>query len=131
MTLAKRMAFGALAALALGATAMADDADMITATPSRTSKSIEAAKAAEAGRTATDAVKDYLGTVHGEVTAMVDSEGGYSVSGTAELPLGENGLAIITLSRGEGQPWWQPYGYGYGPYGYGAPGVANGPIRRR
>ena len=139
MTLAKRTALGAgligLAALAFGASAMADDGDMVAATPARSSKSIEAAKAASAKEAASGAVRDYLSTVHGDVTAMVDSEGGYNVSGTAVLPLGENGTAIITLSKGEGG-WWQlpPYGYGYGydPYDVRAAGsTIRGPIPRR
>lgn len=132
MVLVKRMVLGAAAALALGASALADE-DAVTATPARSSKAAQAIKADTAGEAASDAVRDYLSTVHGDVTAMVDSEGGYNVSGTAVLPLGENGTAIITLSKGDGA-WWQlPYGYAYGPYGYGAdaPPYVRGPIPRR
>lgn len=127
MVLVKRMVLGAAAALALGASALADD-DAVTATPARSSKAAQAIKADTAGEAASDAVRDYLSTVHGDVTAMVDSEGGYNVSGTAVLPLGENGTAIITLSKGDGA-WWQlPYGYAYGP---DAPPYVRGPIPRR
>ncbi len=92
----------------------ADDGSVL-ATPMRPAASKAEAEAREAD--VGDAVEDYLKDVHGEVTAMVDSRGGYNVSGTAVLPLGENGTAVISMSKGSGPSAWRDAaGYAGGPY---------------
>lgn len=93
-----------IAAAALGAPAFAGDVDDVMATPSR-AKAAAAAPAAEER----ESVSDYLKDVHGEVTFMVGSDGTYGASGTAVLPLGENGVATVTLSTGKGPAWLSPY----------------------
>lgn len=88
-------------AAAFSAPALASDVDDVMATPSRVNPAAEGA--------AKDEVGDYLKDVHGEVTAMVGTGGSYGVSATAELPLGENGFAILSFSKTKGPLWISPY----------------------
>jgi len=97
-------------ATALAAPAFAGDVDDVMATPSRAKTDVPSSEER-------DAVKDYLSDVHGEVTALIGSGGTYGVSGTAVLPLGENGSATVTLSTSRGPGWLSPYSLAPRPYG--------------
>ena len=81
----------ALSGLALSGPATAGDAPVVV-TPSKVAadKPAEAAGGDDAG-----AVR----IIGGEATAVVDSLGGFSVSGSAVLSLGENGAAGVALNQ--------------------------------
>ncbi|WP_164157065.1 hypothetical protein [Sandarakinorhabdus rubra] len=51
--------------------------------------------------------------IHGEVTMFAGSGGTFGMAGTAVMPLGNSGMAAISLMRGTGQ-WGGLSGFGFG-----------------
>lgn len=75
----------------------ADPNGLVTVTPRRVAEPI-----LDADRSMSDAMEATAadGKMHGEATAMVDSRGGYGVAGTVAIPLGENGVAVLSFEEG-------------------------------
>lgn len=86
--------------------AVADDTptDLVDVTPQRTSKDPAAAAETEDSETL---LEHAVRNAHGEVGAMIASDGSRAVYGTVTMPIGENGT--LTLSGGTGRIRYYPY----------------------
>jgi hypothetical protein len=92
-----------LAALALGAfacpiAAVAEEGgEIIRLTPQQQAEVLDSASEKASDATLTGGGGDRL--IHGEIGAMIGTGGARGVFGTAAIPLGENGGAIISFEQ--------------------------------
>ena len=103
-----RMAFALVSTLLIAAPVVSQaaepDGDLVEVTPQRTSeRPVAPAEDEEKDDWLTHAAKN----AHGEVGAMIASDGSRAVYGTVSMPLGENGH--ITLSGATGRMHYYPY----------------------
>jgi hypothetical protein len=105
MSLALASGLLVAAALVSGARAAEEpDSDLVEVTPQRTSERPPApADETEKDDWLTHAAKN----AHGEVGAMIASDGSRAVYGTVTMPLGENGH--LTISGATGRMQYYPY----------------------
>lgn len=71
--------------------------------------------------------------IHGQVTALIGSDGTRAVAGTVVIPLGEKGSLALSGDFGRYGAGTAPLGYlppGFVPGPYGAPATDLGPCRR-
>jgi len=92
----------ALAVLMPGPAPAADVApdETVSATPQRVARPLAGAAQEAAPDAARDDDGGLLADVHGEVSAMVGTGGAYALSGTATLPLGDDGSLTLSFETG-------------------------------